>query len=98
MSKSRWASQAGIGQSTFANWVLGAATEGASDAPTSGVEFVRLKTGAVGAAWKVGDADGGTEVLHGEMTLENGELRIVARRGTRWSDLQRMVELLRSAR
>ena len=91
-----WAHQAGINQGTLWNWVRGSSTETSSDAATSGVKFVRLDPGAVRAALEVARADAQMEILHGEMTLDNGELRVVARRGTRWSDVERMVELLRS--
>lgn len=89
-----WSQQAGISQGTLWNWVRGSSRE-TSRAVTSRVEFVRMDPGVVQSALSEADVDTG---LHGEMTLDNGELRVVARRGTRWSDVERMVELLRSAR
>jgi len=96
MSKSEWARQAGIGQTTFWHWARGSGSGAGIGAATAGVEFVRLDR--VRAAMGLAEADVGTAALQGEMTLENGELRVVARRGTRWSDVERMVELLRSAK
>jgi len=57
-----------------------------------------VESSGVQAVLGVADTDAGGAKLQGEMTLENGELRVVARRGTRWSDMQRMVELLRGTR
>lgn len=97
MSKSAWAKQAGIGQTTFWNWTRDATAETNGKTAKTGVEFVRLDPGAIRSAMHV-NTEAETAELQSEMTLENGELRVVARRGTRWSDMQRMVELLRGPR
>jgi hypothetical protein len=98
MSKSEWARRAGIGQTTFWTWTRGPTTETSGERVQSGVEFVRLNPGAVGAVLDMARADARIETLQGEMTFDNGELRVVARRGTLWSDVERMVALLRSAK
>ena len=95
-TKSAYARQEGIGQATFWRWAQ--AEVGREHRETKeNVSFVRV--GSLPSAFLVGaetrEDDG---ALQSDLTIEGGELRVVARRGTRWSDVQKLVELMRGGR